>query len=125
MKLREAQRLDTLGMAYDVDVQALAAINRVESNATLDAGTRLLLPGRSDVAASVALFEPSPETAIAVSVASTACTVRAGDTLWDIARRYRVRIEDLMQWNRLSRSSPLRLGQKLVLAEPMRNDSGH
>jgi len=115
MKLREAQRIDTLGMAYDIDTQALAAINRVEPNATLAAGTRLLLPGRSDIAASVAAVEPIPAPA---EPASTVCTVRAGDTLLEIARRYRVRFEDLLRWNRLSRQSTLRLGQHLVLAAP-------
>lgn len=122
MKLREAQRLDTLGMAYDIDTRALAAINSVEADATLAAGARLLLPGRSDIAAPLATLEATPTPTGTADLASTACTVRAGDTLWDIARRYRVRIDDLLQWNRLSRSSPLRLGQRLVLTEPADNN---
>ncbi len=119
MKLREPQRLDTLGMAYDIDTQALAAINRVEAGATLAEGTHLLLPGRSDGAVAIAAVEPSPTpAAMLADPASTSCTVHSGDTLWDIARRYRVRIDDLLQWNRLSRSSTLKLGQRLVLSAP-------
>jgi len=118
MRLREAQRIDTLGMAYDIDTPALAAINHVEPDATLAAGTRLLLPGRSEIATLAAVEAVAVPAVATVDPALTVCTVRAGDTLWEIARRYRVRIEDLLQWNRLSRSSTLKLGQRLVLEAP-------
>jgi murein DD-endopeptidase MepM/ murein hydrolase activator NlpD len=42
-------------------------------------------------------------------------TVREGDTVWTIARRYGVGIEDLVQLNRLQRGQPLRIGQLLAI----------
>jgi membrane-bound lytic murein transglycosylase D len=44
--------------------------------------------------------------------------VRTGDSLWLIARRHGVRMADLMQWNRLSRTAVLRPGQRLRVAAP-------
>lgn len=117
MKLQQPQTIDTLAMAYDLDPQALATINHVDPDATLPAGRRLLLPGRdNNLVAGVTAV--SAATATAGTAEAGSCTVREGDTLWDIARRYRLRVEDLMLWNRLSRSSTLQLGQHLRLAAP-------
>ncbi len=42
--------------------------------------------------------------------------VRSGDSLWIIARKYKVTVDDLKKWNRkLRRSSTLQPGQKLVV----------
>ncbi|HSM37012.1 MAG TPA: transglycosylase SLT domain-containing protein [Longimicrobiales bacterium] len=45
----------------------------------------------------------------------TTYDVRRGDTLWDIARRYRVGVSDLRDWNSL-RSSRIKPGQTLKVA---------
>jgi len=42
-------------------------------------------------------------------------TVSGGDTLWRIARRYRIALEDLLAWNRLTPKSVIRPGQRLQL----------
>lgn len=42
-------------------------------------------------------------------------TLRKGDSLWRIARRYRVKVSDLERWNRISAESILQPGQKLEL----------
>ena len=39
-----------------------------------------------------------------------------GDTLWDIARRYSVALEDLLRWNEMGHRQVLRLGQRLRVA---------
>jgi membrane-bound lytic murein transglycosylase D len=40
-------------------------------------------------------------------------TVRRGESLWKIAKRYRVRVSDLTQWNNLNRTATIYPGQKL------------
>ena len=42
--------------------------------------------------------------------------VRPGDSLWTIARQFKVSIEDLLAWNRLKRDAQLNLGQDLVVS---------
>ncbi len=121
-KLQQPQSVDTLGMAYDIDVHALAAINDVDAEASLPAGTQLLLPKRGASTVTLVKAElPAAPAAVAPNAdGSGTCTVHSGDTLWDIARRYGVRVEDLLQWNRLPRNTTLRLGQRLLLGEPQR-----
>ncbi|MEP6939926.1 MAG: LysM peptidoglycan-binding domain-containing protein [Rudaea sp.] len=119
-RLLQPQTVDTLAMAYDLDPQALAAVNRIDVSARLPAGTRLLLPGRDDNPRARVERDSAPALAtVAAPAIDEGCTVRSGDTLWDIARRYRLRVEDLVKWNRLSHDATLRLGQRLRLAAPI------
>ena len=41
--------------------------------------------------------------------------VRTGDTLWDIARSYKVSHKRIASWNGIAPGDPLHIGQKLVL----------
>ena len=41
--------------------------------------------------------------------------VRKGDTLWNIARRYGVKVAQLSEWNQIKQTHTLRLGQKLTI----------
>ncbi|MEJ5211981.1 MAG: LysM peptidoglycan-binding domain-containing protein, partial [Burkholderiales bacterium] len=43
-------------------------------------------------------------------------TVRRGDTLYGIAQRFDVDVDDLRRWNKLGRSAHLRPGDTLLLA---------
>ena len=40
-------------------------------------------------------------------------TVKKGDTLGAIAKRYRVTVKQLMTWNRIKSANSLRIGQRL------------
>lgn len=42
-------------------------------------------------------------------------TVQSGDTLWRISRQFRVSVDDLMSWNRLSSDDLIRPGQQLLI----------
>jgi membrane-bound lytic murein transglycosylase D len=41
--------------------------------------------------------------------------VKRGDTLWGIARRYKVRVRQLQHWNELATNDVLQLGQKIMV----------
>lgn len=45
----------------------------------------------------------------------TRYTVRRGDSLWSIARRHQVTVNDLLRWNELDENSVLRPGQTLTI----------
>ncbi len=89
-------------------MRTLATLNDLPADAALAAGQKLWLP-RKMVAA-------LPAT-IAVRDAHQPprhYIVRAGDTLWTIARRFDLRIPDIRQWNGI-KGDLLHLGQRLIL----------
>ncbi len=51
-------------------------------------------------------------------------TVRQGDSLWRIANRFAVSVDELLEWNALSREAVLRPGQRLVLHVDVTRQSG-
>ncbi|MGH8041636.1 MAG: transglycosylase SLT domain-containing protein [Rudaea sp.] len=111
--LAQAESVDVLANANDIGADALAAANTVAADATLPSGTRVLIPGRGG--------GPAPVDAAAATAARVQTTssdwriVRAGDTLWRIARAAHVALTDLLHWNGLRRDATLRPGQRLRL----------
>lgn len=51
-------------------------------------------------------------------------TVQSGDTLWDIARKYKVSTKQLAQWNGMAPGDTLRLGKTLVIWQEGKSDAG-
>jgi membrane-bound lytic murein transglycosylase D len=48
---------------------------------------------------------------------------RNKDSLASVAKRYRVTVDDVAMWNKLTVDSPLKTGQKLVLMLPSKGKS--
>lgn len=120
----EVKRGDTLhdvARHYGVTLEAIRSANRLNSN-MLHIGQSLLIPVSarplSPVAASIAgpasAAKPSPPTwTAAIGATPLIHYVRAGETLWGIARRYGVLVSQIAHWNLLEPGDILRLGQKL------------
>jgi len=121
--LKQAETISIFAMLDDLDPSALAAINGVAPDAALTPGTRLLLPGPSRDTDLVAVVPAPPATSAAALEPPGTVVVHAGDTLWDIARRYGLHVEDLLRWNGLTRNTTLRLGQRLLLSAPQEQAS--
>ncbi len=97
--------LAALAGSTTVAAAVLAAANGLEPEASVDAGAHVLLPGQEAVVA-----EATPATRIHV--------IAKGDTLSGVARRYALRVADLLQWNGLRANSVLRIGMRLRLNAP-------
>lgn len=65
-----------------------------------------------------AILRPGQKLRIRAALGSTTYAVAPGDSLWTIARRFRVSIEELRRWNDLPRQQPLRPGQSLIVSRP-------
>ena len=103
-----------------VPVETLKALN--PGNARLQAGQTILVPRNVDMsAAAVAALDKrgksragqKPAGAVAGS-ARTLHTVRDNDSLWAIARKYSVSVDDLKRWNNVDEKA-LRVGTALVV----------
>jgi len=140
-QIARGDTLSTIARRYGVSVSELKSANKLSSN-RIRAGKTLLIPfnGQKPIA-SVVSNRPVSSTArplasptgtnrngvtIATPVSSSSFKqiqtnpkvihkVKRGDTLWGIARRYKVKVDQLLNWNKLSRNHTLSLNQSLVV----------
>ncbi len=105
----QGESLYKIARRYGVDIQALAAWNGLKEKTTLKVGQRLVVytdaPGARG----------APRTSVAAK-ARRNYTVRKGDTLFAIAKRFKVAVAQLRHWNGLGHEDELMPGQTLVIA---------
>ncbi len=107
--VRRGESLWSIARSNGMSVNTLASINGMAPGDTLSAGKKLRLRGGSS---------SSPSTGATVLAAmgdAMTYTVRRGDTLYDIARRFSVSVAQLLNWNGLSKHDALMPGQRLVM----------
>ncbi|MCS7155579.1 MAG: LysM peptidoglycan-binding domain-containing protein [Bacteroidota bacterium] len=126
MLVHVVQRGETIGRLarqYGVTIRAIREANGLEQTSRLSPGQRLLIPASSSESPfRLASWEVSPATTASAPESAPESqvrhhTVRRGETLSAIARRYGVSIAQLRQWNGLA-SNRLRVGQRLLIAPP-------
>lgn len=122
--VHKGETLIMIARRYGIPAAELKRINHLRSN-KISAGTRLTLTaGRAAAArneakpasalASKGKTTVRPQAAARTPPKATRYTVRRGDTLYSIARRFKVSADDLMRWNRIS-SHALKPGQPLTI----------
>lgn len=130
--IRRGDSLSKIASRYKVPTEAILALNEVSSR-SLKVGTELLIPGGGSYTPSRPHSEKesrmiaSEHARKQVRLARHSAgknhmyyTVKQGDTLYEISRRYAVRIEDIKDWNSISRTKTLRPGRRIKLY--VRND---
>lgn len=99
-QVRPGENLWVIARRYGVSVSDIQRWNNLGQRSLLQPGQRLLIhmeqPGRS-------------------AGRRVEYTVQRGDSLWLIARRHQVTVQDLLRWNDLSEDAVLRPGQKLTI----------
>lgn len=115
---------DTLGEIahkHGTDIGAIKRINRLNTN-IIRQGQHLLIPVAAEDGS---IFDIGTDSAMASASAQNHSTakkltyaVQQGDTLWDISREHKVTVEQLVQWNGISKRSALKTGQNLVILQP-------
>ncbi|MDR7415185.1 MAG: M23 family metallopeptidase [Armatimonadota bacterium] len=108
--VRPGDTLWDLARRYGVTVEAIAAANGMKPTQVLRIGQVLRIPGRG--ISQPAVFPSHPPAPPGGQEGLRVYTVRPGDSLWLIARRYGVTVQALMDANGL-RSDRLRTGQRL------------
>ncbi len=110
-----AQPGDTLwsvARAHDLSVPELLALNSLSSGHLLRSGEELQV---REVAADAGPDGLVTSGGGVVEAPPQRYTVRRGDTLYGISRRFNVSVGELSHWNGLSASEPLLAGQRLVV----------
>ncbi|WP_252060242.1 LysM peptidoglycan-binding domain-containing protein [Acinetobacter sp. AHP123] len=107
--VKSGDSLNAIASKYNLQTGYLADLNGLSRTAGLRAGQRLKLTGTLEEEAptkpSKNTKEETPET----------YTVKSGDSLGNIANRYHLQLDYLASLNGLSRTSSVRVGQRLKL----------
>ncbi len=119
----KGETLSSIARHHGVSLGELKAANGIRGS-TIITGQRLVIPGRRDAPAyRAAAVSAQPAALTATAAAPTAVadtgpavhTVRAGDTLWGIARLYGVSVPELAAANGIQTQTRLALGTRLTV----------
>lgn len=113
-----ASTLDAIAAVSGVDAATLKRFNPAFRRGVVSAsaGRELLVP-RTHIQrfAQLALPAVATHSTVAQSDSTGSHVIRSGDTLGAIARHYRLRLRDLLDWNGLNPRAILRPGQRIKL----------
>lgn len=102
----------TISRRYNVTTRQLAAWNGMAPRDTLSIGKKLIVWTKGVVASSPRM---SPTEALGNTTRKLRYIVRNGDSLYLIARKFRVGIDQIARWNNIDRGKLLQPGQRLTM----------
>ncbi|MED5348955.1 MAG: LysM peptidoglycan-binding domain-containing protein [Pseudomonadota bacterium] len=100
-KIRRGDSLSRIASRYKIEVAVLKEINGMNDDLII-AGKEIMVPRGSAWA-----NKQSPREQLYI--------VLKGDTLWNISRKFKVSIEDLVLWNELNLEKPLQINQEIKI----------
>ena len=100
-KIRRGDSLSRIASRYKIEVAVLKEINGMDDDLII-AGKEIMVPRGSAWA-----DKQSPREQLYI--------VLKGDTLWNISKKFKVSIEDLVLWNELNLEKPLQINQEIKI----------
>ncbi len=108
--VKKGDNLIKIAKKFSLNKKALLSLNKLDKNATIKIGQKLIIPSKAKVKTLLAKNKfKSKSNNIGIY------TVKKGDTLSLIAKKNNISLTMLRELNKLSRSSKIKIGQKLVL----------
>ncbi len=112
-KIKSGDTLLALSHRYGVRVQDIKSLNSIRNARAIQIGTNLIVPLNPDSSGSKPLAALKDDYKRS---RRSSYTVRSGDSLWKISRKFNVTEKQLRVWNRLGWSNTIRPGQRLVVS---------
>ncbi len=106
--VRQGDTVWSLARKFNTDAASLLKANGLNSGETVKVGQKLFVPD----AGSVEIRETKAK-ADAVRQERVSYQVQAGDTLWNIAKRFGVSPGEIRKWNNLAENDSIRPGDRL------------
>ncbi|MBX7149331.1 LysM peptidoglycan-binding domain-containing protein [bacterium] len=117
-KVKKGDTLSSIARSHDVWAKDIQEWNKMGKSQVVKVGQILKIRNVTDqnsiVASSQAPATPAPVLLKKVAFKPIIHRVKQGETLWDLAKRYRVSVNDLKHWNAL-RSNQLYPNQKIKI----------
>lgn len=125
--VRRGETLSHIARRYGSSVRTIQLANNIRDPSRISIGQRLTIPLHPSVARSASTRSTTASAAASSATQSsrsaepaatggtTTYQVRKGDSLWSIARRHGVTVQQLRAWNNLGNRSTIRPGQRLTI----------
>jgi membrane-bound lytic murein transglycosylase D len=113
---RKGERLDHLAPRFGLSVETLKSVNGLSGRAKVSSGQTLLVPVSGEESTADGEFAAFNMHLSPTGDSAIKHIVRKGDTLGSLARRYRVSVASLKQWNKGSLEI-LRVGQAITIVQ--------
>lgn len=115
-KVRRGETLSHIAKRYKTPVQVIRTANHLRGS-VIRTGQTLVIPVADERHLKFALAHAQKILPVLEARHPQVIrhTVRRGDSLWEIARRYGVRVRQLAQWNGISSRATLKPGQRLIV----------
>ncbi len=116
-RIRQGETLGHIANRYNTSLAAVKRVNNISGH-SIRAGKYLLIPTSTQNLAHYSLSQAQRNLAKLSAKRKgqkRIHTVKAGDTLWDIARSHSVSTRQLASWNNMAPRDTLKLGQKLAI----------
>lgn len=116
-KIKPGDSLIKIAKKFGTTVELLKDNNQIRNN-SIRAGKNLLIPVPSKARDK---YHKSTQQRLLArqntkrSGHKVTYQVKAGDSIWDISRHYKVGMRSLAKWNNMAPTDPLKIGQKLVI----------
>lgn len=117
--VKKDETLADICKQYNISKTTLLKANNLRT-AQLPKGLRLQIPSTATKYI-IAKEGPQPSERIAKiegkgkQVKTTIYTLKPGDTLQSVAKKHNIPLQDILEWNRLNRQSPVKQGQQIAL----------
>lgn len=117
-QVKPGESLGQLARQYHTTVEQIQRSNKLRSSVIV-VGQQLLIPTMRDNPGNYALSANARQSAAAQRPvpghSRSSHTVRAGDSLWSIARQHDTSPEQLARWNNRATKDTLRIGEQLLI----------
>lgn len=113
--VKKGDTLYSISRKYQITVPELRAANNLSETDVLKVGVKLVIPSADIENAAALSAVKTSETKKTVSAASTSYVVQKGDTLYGIARKFNIKLNELLSLNNLDNSSTIKIGQKILV----------
>ncbi len=122
--VKKGDTLYSISRKYQITVPELRAANNLSENDILKVGVKLVIPSADiENAAALSASKTSGSEKSVSSKSSVAYVVQKGDTLYGIARKYNIKLNELLSLNNLDNSSTIKIGQKILVPSEKLADS--
>jgi len=109
-EIKNGENLGSIAQRYGLSTSEIRKANQLKGS-FIRAGKTLLIP----MVDGNVVANSNSDLAQSQASKKLTHTVRAGDTLWSISRRYNVAVQQLVDWNQLAVGQILRLNQQLFV----------